>query len=154
MRARLTTILAVIGMSALLVLYMWAAGYQAWVMLSTGDPVVVLMGAALIIFPAVGAWALVREILFGVRSARLARTLSDEGGLPVFEGSMRPSGRLDRADADRAFPAYASAVDENPTEWRAWFRLGLAYDMSGDRRRARGAIRKAIALAPRALAKK
>ena len=147
MRARLTTILAVIGMSALLVLYMWAAGYQASVMMATGDPLVVAMGAALIVFPAVGAWALVREILFGIRSSRLARILDDEGGLPQFEGETRPSGRLNRADADKAFPVYAHAVEETPDDWRAWFRLGIAYDMSGDRRRARGAIRKAISLA-------
>lgn len=154
MRARLTTVLSVIGMSALLVLYMWAAGFQAWVMLSTGDPVVVVMGAALIVFPIIGVWALVREILFGVRSSRLLRILSDEGSLPVFEGATRPSGRLERADADKAFPAFADAVDASPEDWRAWFRLGLAYDMCSDRRRARGAIRKAIALAAPAISNK
>jgi Flp pilus assembly protein TadD len=37
-------------------------------------------------------------------------------------------------------------VEQDPASWRAWFRLGLAYDASGDRRRARGAIRRAIAL--------
>jgi hypothetical protein len=146
-RARLTTILGVIGMSALLVIYMWAAGYQASVMVTTGEPVIVIMGVALIVFPLIGAWALVRELLFGVRSSRLARILDEEDGLPSFEGHVRPSGRLNRSDADKAFPQFARAVEETPEDWRAWFRLGLAYDVCGDRRRARVAIRKAIALA-------
>ncbi len=146
MRARITTILSVVGMSALLVLYMWAAGFQASLMLSTGEPVVVAMGAALIVFPVVGAWALVREILFGVGSARLARILDSENALPSFDAPTRPSGRLDRSAADAAFPAFAAEVDAKPNDWRAWFRLGLAYDVSGDRRRARAAIRTAIRL--------
>jgi len=37
-------------------------------------------------------------------------------------------------------------VEAHPDDWRAWYRLGLAYDASGDRRRARGAVRQAIQL--------
>jgi Flp pilus assembly protein TadD len=33
-----------------------------------------------------------------------------------------------------------------PDDWAAWFRLGLAYDDAGDRRRAREALQRAIAL--------
>jgi Flp pilus assembly protein TadD len=51
--------------------------------------------------------------------------------------------------ADAAFQGYADAVERDPEEWRAWLRLGLAYDASGDRRRARAAVRRAIALARR-----
>jgi Flp pilus assembly protein TadD len=58
----------------------------------------------------------------------------------------RASGRPLRDAADAAFPAYQAEVEQDPASWRAWFRLGLAYDASGDRRRARGAIRRAIAL--------
>ena len=36
---------------------------------------------------------------------------------------------------------------ETEHDWRAWLRLGLVYDASGDRRRARAAVRRAIALA-------
>ena len=134
-------------MSALLILYMWAAGFQAWLMITTGDPVVVVMGLALIIFPLVGVWALSREIMFGIRSSRLAQRLSDEGEAPLAELPTRPSGRVDRAAADAVFPSFAAQVEATPDDWRAWFRLGLAYDASGDRRRARGAIRRALALA-------
>jgi len=149
MRTRVSTIAGVIVMSVLLVLYMWAAGFQAWLMISTGDPLVAVMGCALIVFPLIGVWALSREILFGIRSSRLAKRLDNDGELvtPLDNLPTRPSGRPERAAADALFPDFAAQVDAHPDDWRAWFRLGLAYDASGDRRRARGAIRRAIALA-------
>jgi hypothetical protein len=146
MRARVTTIVGVIVMSALLLLYMWAAGFQAWLMITTGDPLIVVMGLALIIFPLIGVWALARELMFGIRSSRLGQRLSDEGDIALTDLPTRPSGRPDRSAADAVFPEFAAAVESAPDDWRAWFRLGLAYDASGDRRRARGAIRRAIAL--------
>jgi len=45
------------------------------------------------------------------------------------------------------FPEFAAALQANPESWQAWLRLGLAYDACGDRRRARWAVRRAIALA-------
>ena len=59
---------------------------------------------------------------------------------------MRPSGRVLREDADAVFPAYRADVEAHPDDWRAWYRLGLAYDAAGDRRRARAAVRQAIRL--------
>ena len=59
---------------------------------------------------------------------------------------MRPSGRVVRSEADALFPAYRADVEAHPDDWRAWYRLGLAYDASGDRRRAREAVRRAIRL--------
>jgi Flp pilus assembly protein TadD len=37
-------------------------------------------------------------------------------------------------------------VESAEDDWSAWFRLGLAYDDAGDRRRARAAMRTAIRL--------
>jgi Flp pilus assembly protein TadD len=37
-------------------------------------------------------------------------------------------------------------VEDAPDDWRTWFRLGIAYDDAGDRRRAREAMRRAISL--------
>ncbi len=48
--------------------------------------------------------------------------------------------------AEEGFPKYRAEVGAQPRSWRAWFRLGLAYDASGDRRRARWALREAIRL--------
>jgi hypothetical protein len=116
------------------------------ILMLSGEPVGVALGIGLVILPVVGIWALVRELHFGVRSARLARILGEEGGLPVDDLPTRASGRPVREAADASFPGYQAEVEQDPASWRAWFRLGLAYDASGDRRRARGAIRRAIAL--------
>ena len=43
-------------------------------------------------------------------------------------------------------PVTESLYPASPDDWRAWYRLGLAYDASGDRRRAREAVRRAITL--------
>jgi hypothetical protein len=133
-------------MAGLLALYLWAAGYQGYIMIISGQPIVVVMGVALLVLPLVGAWALWRELSFGFRSAALTRELAALGQLPVDDLPHSPSGRPDRAAADAEFPRYAAEVEADPQSWVAWFRLGLAYDASGDRRRARAAIRRSIAL--------
>jgi hypothetical protein len=133
-------------MAALLALYLVLVGVRALAFLGTGQPIGVGIGVALLVLPVLGAWALVRELLFGIRSGRLVRTLEAEGALPGGDLPRRPSGRVDRSAADAAFDGYRVAVERAPEDWRAWLRLGLAYDASGDRRRARAAVRQAIAL--------
>lgn len=138
--------LAVIVMTLLLVFYLVLVGGRAVLFLQSGEPIGVVIGVALIVLPLIGAWALVREITFGARCEHLVKRLATEGELPVDDLPSRPSGRPYRAAADAEFPQYRAAVDAAPTDWRAWFRLGLAYDASGDRRRARSAIRTAMTL--------
>ncbi|TFB56051.1 hypothetical protein [Cryobacterium tagatosivorans] len=142
MRGRLAAVL----MALLLLVYLVLVGWQAVKFMLTGEPIGIVIGAALIILPVVGVWALARELQFGLGSERLLRRLDAEGELPVDELPARPSGRPYRDAADADFPRFREAVEAAPEDWRAWFRLGLAYDASGDRRRARGAIRTAIAL--------
>lgn len=140
---------AVIGsafMAVLLVLYLWVAGYQAFVMMSTGNGLVITMGVALLVLPVIGAWALIRELSFGIRSGSLIKRLASENALPEDNLEHRPSGRTIRESADEEFPLYAAEVEAAPESWRAWMRLGLAYDASGDRKRARAAVRTSIAL--------
>jgi hypothetical protein len=138
--------IAVIVMSLLLVFYLVLVGWRAVLFVQSGEPVGIVIGVALIVLPLVGAWALVREISFGARCERLVTQLEAEGELPVDDLPSRPSGRPFRDAADAQFPQYQAAVDAAPQDWRAWFRLGLAYDASGDRRRARSAIRTAMSL--------
>ena len=134
-------------MAAMLAVYLWATAYQAWVMIISGQPVAIIMGIALMALPVVGVWALVRELMFGFRSAALTKRLESEGPLPFDDLPHKPSGGVVRASADEVFPQYAAEVEAQPESWRAWFRLGLAYDACGDRRRARSAIRQSIKLA-------
>lgn len=133
-------------MAALLVLYIVLVAQRAWLLLISGQIIGVAMGVALIVLPVIAGWALWRELAFGRSAERLARRLEAEGALPSEEMDVRVSGRPDRAQADAVFPHYRQDVEAHPTDWRAWFRLGLAYDGAGDRRRAREAIRRAITL--------
>ncbi|MEO7722505.1 MAG: hypothetical protein ABIS08_11395 [Pseudolysinimonas sp.] len=139
--------IAVILMAALLALYLVFAVRYGLILIGLGQPVPIAIGVALLVLPLVGAWAMVSELLFAVRADRLAKRLEDEGGMPSEPVPVSASGRVDRAAADALFPSYRAAVDAAPESWRAWFRLGLAYDASGDRRRARWATRTAIRLA-------
>lgn len=133
-------------MAVLLVVYIVLVGQRAVLLLTTGEPIGVAMGVALIVLPLIAAWGLWRELSFGLRAAKLGKRLEAEGGLPDDEVDVRASGRPIRDQADALFPAYRAEVEAHPDDWRAWYRLGLAYDGAGDRTRARQAVRKAIAL--------
>jgi len=100
-----------------------------------------LLGAAVLVLPLVGGWVVVAEIRFGLATERLARQLPelDEDPLP-----HSPSGRIDRAAADARFAVRRVELEADPDDWRHWYRLALAYDEAGDRRRARAAMRTAI----------
>lgn len=140
------TKLAVAGMVALLGLYLVFALRYGVLLVGVGTPVAIGMGVALLVLPLLAAWALVVELRFAVRAERLGVRLEQEGALPTEELPLLPSGRIDRAAAAEVFPAYQAATEAAPEDWRAWYRLGLAYDAAGDRRRARWATRQAIRL--------
>lgn len=132
--------------AVLLALYIGLVGQRAVLLLTSEDPVGIGMGVALVVLPLIAVWALGRELWFGVRAEQLGRRLENEDALPDEDVAVRPSGRVVREDADALFPSYRAAVEASPEDWRAWYRLGLAYDASGDRRRARAAVRSAIRL--------
>jgi len=146
MSARTRALVGVVVMSALLVLYFWFTAVRAVALLTSGTPVAVTMGVALIVLPLIGVWALGRELLFGLRSTQLVDRLSAEDALPDDLGDAGPTGRPDRTVADAAFARYRAETEAAPESWRAWARLGVVYDACGDRKRARGAIRQAITL--------
>lgn len=132
--------------SALLVLYFFFMLQRAWIMLSDPNLIAKGLGLALLVLPIVGAWALIRELLFGTAMERLARILSTEGGLPPDTLPRTPGGRIIRAAAEEEFEKYRAETEAAPDDWRSWFRLSCAYDAAGDRRRARSAMRHAIKL--------
>jgi cytochrome c-type biogenesis protein CcmH/NrfG len=142
----MSTRLGVFVMAAVLALYIALVAQRGWLLLTSEQPVGVAMGVALLLLPLVAAWGLWRELRFGSRAQALGRRLEAEGGLPSEQIDVRQSGRPERADADALFPAYRDDVQQNPDDWRAWYRLALAYDGAGDRTRARQAARRAIAL--------
>lgn len=90
-----------------------------------------------------GAGTVVAELRFGLATQRMGRALDEEGGLPELPAPVGRSRRPDRAAADVAFERYRLEVERSPEDWRGWYRLALAYDCAGDRKRARGAARQA-----------
>ena len=137
---------AALVMAALLVIYLVFVVQYAFILISVDEPIAKAMGVALIMLPLIGGWTLVAEIMFVLRGERLLARLREEGGLPVDDLPRLPSGRPDPIAADAEFPKYQAEAEQQPESWRAWVRLGLAYDASGDRKRARWATRQAIRL--------
>jgi hypothetical protein len=138
--------IAALIMTALLVLYLVLVMRYAILLISTDNATGRAMGIALAVLPLVGAWALYAEIAFVLRGERLIKSLASQGELPVDDLPRLPSGRIDPKAADEQFPAFQAEVEAAPADWKAWTRLGLAYDASGDRKRARWATRQAIRL--------
>lgn len=125
------TIIGVVVMSALLVIYIVFAGYQALLLVSTGQPLAIIFGLALFVAPAIGVWSLVRELKFGRDAgALLNRFVTEFGPIAI------PT--LDKG-SDVPEPA-------NPT-WDDLLVHGLTLDSVGKRREARAAVRRAIVLA-------
>lgn len=117
-------------MSALLALYIGFAGYEAVLLIATGEPLAFVFGAALFVAPAIGIWSLVRELRFGREAQALFTRYIDEfgqPGIPVLErGATVPE-------------------PTNPT-WDDLLIYGLTLDTIGKRREARAAVRRAIQL--------
>lgn len=137
---------AIAVMVALLVFYALLIGVKGVALLGSGAWEAVLLGVGLLVLPLLGLLLVAREIRFGSRTARLAAVLESEGGLPADDLPRRPSGRVDRAAADERFERHRAETEAAPDDWRSWYRLALAYDDAGDRRRAREAARRAVTL--------
>lgn len=133
-------------MAALLVLYLVVAVQLAIGFFEVGTTVSTIMGVALLVLPLVGFWALGAELLFGFRSQRLGRLMAREGSLPDDEFDVLPSGRPDPKAARAHVPRFQADADAVPDDWRAAYRLGLVLDAAGERKLARPAITRAIAL--------
>lgn len=134
-------------MAVLLALYIVLVGQRAVAFIQTGLPIGIGIGVALVVVAVIGALLLVLEFRFGIRITRLGARLEREGAAPADVVPVRPSGRPEREAADELFPTYRAAVERDPSDWRAWYRLGVVYDAAGDRNRARAAMRTALAKA-------
>ncbi|ONI70480.1 hypothetical protein ALI144C_48430 [Actinosynnema sp. ALI-1.44] len=141
--ARTTALL----LTAVLVVYFVLLSGRAIALIETGTAVGIGLGVGVLLLPFIGCWVAYTSIQFGLRTEQLAKRLAAEGTLPDTSDLPRmPSGRVDRAAADAWFEERRSEVEAAPEDWRAWFRLAHGYDIAGDRRRAREAMRKALEL--------
>lgn len=141
------TKLWVAGICLLLVFYMVLVLQRAFTLIFVSSEwQAKLIGVAYLVIPFVVAWAIIKEIVFGARTEQLANILADEGGLPVDNLPRTPGGRIVREAADAEFAKYQAEAEAEPENWRSWFRLSCAYDASGDRKRARQAMRDAVSM--------
>ncbi|MGX7825000.1 hypothetical protein ACTG9Q_07895 [Actinokineospora sp. 24-640] len=135
-------------LAAVVAVYFVLLGGRAVALFRDGSPLAVAFGVGVLLLPLVGAWVLWSTLRFGFRTQELGRRLAAEDGLPdVSDLPRTPSGRVDRAAADAWFEDRRAEVEAAPDDWRAWYRLAVAYDVAGDRTRARAAMRKALELA-------
>lgn len=134
------------AVTLLLVFYLVVSFQRSVLLLLDSNGVAKAIGAAYLVLPLIGAWAMVRELLFGARTEQMARILEAEDGLPVDNLPRTPAGRIIREGADQEFELYRAEAEAAPADWRSWFRLSCAYDAAGDRKRARASMRDAVKL--------
>ena len=140
MRARYVVLLLL----AALGVYFALIGYRGVYLVEQHSITLRVLGVAVLAFPLVGLVVVASELRFGFATEHLARRLDAEGAPPDPAPQRLPSGRIDRAAADERFDAVRTEVQAHPDDWRGWYRLALAYDSAGDRKRARAAMRTAI----------
>jgi cytochrome c-type biogenesis protein CcmH/NrfG len=128
--------------TAVLAVYFAVLGWRGWQLVTDGRAPFVLLGLGVWLLPLLGAWFVWQELRFGHATARLAGEL----GAPDDELPRSRHGRVDRAAADAAFSRRRAEVEQAPQDWRAWYRLAVAYADAGDVRRGRRAMRHAIEL--------
>jgi cytochrome c-type biogenesis protein CcmH/NrfG len=139
--------LTIAFMCAALVVYLVLLGRAAVLMISSGRPVAIALGGALLILPAIGLWAMIATLRAGLAHQKLARLAAEDGmELDVSALPRRPSGRIERDAADALFDTVRTELDIDPHDWSRWYRLARAYDYAGDRSRAREAMKKAVEL--------
>ncbi|MFB7866860.1 hypothetical protein [Streptomyces sp. NPDC056069] len=133
-------------LSTVLVLVFGVVGMEGILLLLTGEPAAMGMGAVAFLLPLVGGWFLWKNTRFARRANRLAAELEAEGGLPVDELRRTEGGRIDRDSADEVFARRKAETEDSPDDWRCWFRLAVAYHDARDTPRARQAMQRAITL--------
>lgn len=134
-------------MTAALGVYVVLLAGRGIALLRSGETVPVLFGIGVLLLPLLGIWIIATTWRSGVQIQRLSRKLEAEGGLPdVSDLPRRPSGRVDRDAADAWFDERRAEVEADQENWRTWYRLAYAYEIAGDRKRARATMRRAVEL--------
>jgi cytochrome c-type biogenesis protein CcmH/NrfG len=135
-------------LTAVLIVYFWLLADRAIALIGSGTAAGIALGIGVLLLPIIGVVLVGWELRFGWQTQRLARRLADDDLLPDdSELPRRASGRVERTAADAHFEVIRAEVEAAPDDWRGWYRLAHAYDLAGDRKRARSSMRHAIELA-------
>ncbi|KAA1429968.1 hypothetical protein F0402_16530 [Mycolicibacter arupensis] len=143
--ARVKVLLAFMCLA--LLMYAVFLGRIAVLLITSGSIAAIGMGVALLIMLFLGVWAMIATLRDGFAHQRLSRLIAEDG-MELDAGALprRPSGRIERDAADALFHTIHAELDADPDNWRRWYRLARAYEFAGDRRRAREAMKTAVAL--------
>ncbi|MCB5909294.1 hypothetical protein [Streptomyces pinistramenti] len=133
-------------LATVLVLVFGVVAMEGVLLLLTGEPAAMGMGAVAFALPVIGAWFLWHNTRFARSAHRLAREMAAEEGPAGEEPRRTPGGRIDRDAADAIFAERQAETEDAPGDWRAWFRLAVAYHDARDTPRARKAMQRAITL--------
>lgn len=144
--------LGALVMTALTLVYVLLLGQRGVILIQEPQAIPKLMGWLILVFPIFAFYGIFAELRFGLRTEKLAAQVEAEGKWPIRDLPVRPSGRPEKAAAQAVFDRISEESSKAPDDWHSWFNLSLAYDACGDRKRARAAMRKAIAM-HRSLAK-
>jgi hypothetical protein len=137
-------------MCAALVVYFVLLGRAAVVLITSGEPAAIGLGVAVFGFPIIGLWVMIATLRAGFAHQRLARAVGEQGmELDVSALPRLPSGRIQRDAADALFQTVKAELEEDPDDWRRWYRLARAYDYAGDRGRARETMKTAVQMEER-----
>lgn len=133
-------------MVAITLLYAFLLFERGVVLLQDGQPVAVIMGVAILVFPLLSLATIFFEIRFGLRLEKLEKLFLASGmESPGYE--LRPSGRAEPESGKRIFEQLKAALEKDEQNFLLWYLLADAYDKLGDRKRARQAARQAISRA-------
>ncbi|MFW0185298.1 hypothetical protein ACN083_07335 [Rothia sp. CCM 9418] len=126
-----------------LTLYLLMSMRYALALFQAGTPTGYLMGAGMIGLPILGGWAMIREILFGIRVEKLEQQLHLNDTSNSYRELLQ---QLDDGQAQELFNTMEKLIEQEPHSWKNWFVLGRIYEVLKDRKRARKSIRIALAL--------
>ncbi|MEY4985481.1 MAG: hypothetical protein RLZZ359_367 [Actinomycetota bacterium] len=130
--------------TGLVLVYVAILGQHGLLLVSSGDPLQIVFGALILVFPVIAIFSIYREFKFGIAVEKLAKSLETKNEWPMFSFELRPSGRPTKESARLEFERVRKLTEADPDNWKSWFALGLTYDAAGDRPRARAAMREAI----------
>ena len=138
-------------MAVLTGLYAYLLVGRGVVLLQDDNPVAILMGLAILVFPLLALWVLFVEIRFGLALAKVGKLFGDSGMEPPSY-QLRPSGRAEKESGQQVFAELSQRIEQDEDNFLLWYLLADCYDKLSDRPRARKAARKAISLAKQAKA--
>ncbi|NBQ98239.1 MAG: hypothetical protein EBU12_08515, partial [Microbacteriaceae bacterium] len=102
--------LGAVVMAALVLMYVALLGQKGYLFLLEANPVAKVIGGSILVIPVVGAWAIYRELRFGLAIEKLGKLLENEGNWPRFRFGVLPSGRANKAEALQEFQEYKDAA--------------------------------------------